>query len=655
MKKLLTLVSLVFALAVLAGCAINPRHPSLQGAGALREQLPVHAFFANLDSNGGYTISPDGKKIAWAGVKGIGPALLVKTIGQDKVTVFKGMPIGFQWAQDSRRLFYLKDDGGNENFHVLMVDSEAPDAVPVDLTPYPGIQATLHRVIKSDPAHILVVHNQRDKRLFDLYKINIDTRKQTLVAQNPGDAMDVATDQDGNLIALTRQSGDRTRLEAKRPGSGTPQELISWDSEETVRVLDAAPDGHSLYLLSNRGRDRVSLTRLDLANGRETLLHEEPDVDVGDARISRISHLPLFTYAMPGYPKLHVFDARLRADLDSLFSPSPRAIQVMSMDDSEQKMTLQVDYDANTKYYFFDRTSGMKTLIGAAPNSRYTALLSSPRPVTLQSRDGLPLHGYLTLPKAENARHLPMVLLVHGGPWHRDIWGNMMGIPQFLANRGYAVLQINYRGSTGYGRAFTEAGIGQLGGNGKMHADLIDGVRWAVAQGIADPDKVAIMGASFGGYATLVGLTFTPDIFACGADFVGPSNLATLQEQAPEYWKPFLHKWRKYIGDAAIPEQRQKMLEQSPVTHADAVRSPVLIVQGANDPRVKQDQSDQMVNALRKAGKQVDYLLAPGEGHGARNWQSRLRIMRRSEDFLSGCLGGRSNGFDLYELAAWVF
>ena len=655
MQKNIAFTWLIIVLTTLAGCAVSPRHPSLQNADTLTSLLPVRAFVANLDSNGGYTISPDGKKIAWIGVKGLGPALLVKTIGRDEVTAFKGMPIGFKWAQDSHRLFYLKDEGGNENFHVLMVDSTQPDVAPVDLTPIPGIAAMIHRVIQSDPAHILVLHNQRDKKVFDLYKINIDTREQTRVAENPGDAIGVTTNHEGNLIAVIRQSGDRTRLEAKRSGSDTPQEIISWDSEATVRVLDAAPDGRSLYLLSNRQGDRIGLTRLDMQSGQETLLAEDPDVDLSDALISNISYQPLIAYSDPSYPRVQVLDVALRRSLDSLFAPAPKALHVLSMDDSEKKMTLRVDDDANSKFYLFDRDTNTKTLIGIAPNSHHSDQLSSPKPITLQSRDGEPLHGYLTLPKGASVQKLPMVLLVHGGPWGRDMWSNGMGTEQFLANRGYAVLQINYRGSTGYGRQFTEAGIGELGGNGKMHTDLIDGVQWAISQGIADPDKIAIMGGSFGGYATLVGLTFTPAVFACGVDLVGPSNLAELLENAPEYWKPFMSKWHRYLGDPTIPEQRKKMLEQSPVSHADAVRSPLLIVQGANDPRVKQNQSDQMVRALRQAGKQVDYLLLSDEGHGTRNWQNRLKEFRRTEDFLAGCLGGSSSGFDLFELAAWMF
>lgn len=652
MRKLL--VPLLVCAFALFACALAPSHPALKSE-ALPELLPAHEFFANRAFNGLYTVSPDGKKLAWIAVKGFGPALFVKTLGQDDVKTFKTLPIAFKWAQDSRRLFYLKDEGANENYHVMLVDSERPGAAPVDLTPYPGIQATVHQVIRSDPAHILVLHNQRDKTFFDLYRINIDTGRQALVAQNPGDAVGVVTDAEGELVGLIRQAGRRIRLLAKLPGAETVKEIIAWDSEETVRVIDVAADRRSLYLLSNRNRDRVALRHLDLASGQETLYYEAPEVDIEGAAVSKISHKPLFAYSVPGYPKLHVFDEKIRADLERFLPDPARGFQVVSADDSEQKVTVKLDSDSETRYFLFDRRTGETTLLGEGPHNRRAAFLAAMKPIAIKSRDGLTLHGYLTLPRGAAARRLPMVLLVHGGPWGRDFWDNSLGVVQFLANRGYAVLQINYRGSTGYGRAFTEAAIGEFAG--KMHDDLVDGVNWAIDQGIADRDRIAIMGVSYGGYATLVGLSFTPEIFACGVDIVGPSNLAKLLETVPLYWKPFMQKFYTYVGDPADPSQRKRMLEKSPVTRAEAVQRPLLIIHTANDVRVVQAHADDMVAALKNAGKQVDYLLFGGAGHigSAWTWGTRLRVFRATEDFLAQCLGGRSGGWDYYELAAWLF
>jgi dipeptidyl aminopeptidase/acylaminoacyl peptidase len=266
------------------------------------------------------------------------------------------------------------------------------------------------------------------------------------------------------------------------------------------------------------------------------------------------------------------------------------------------------------------------------------------------------LHGYLTLPRGPKPEGLPMVLLVHGGPWVRDRWGQEQasrGLQQFLANRGYAVLQVNYRGSSGYGRAFMEKAIGEFAG--KMHDDLIDGVRWAVGTGIADPRRVAIYGASYGGYSALVGATFTPEVFACAVDVVGVSDLGRLLETAPPYWELGLAWWRRYVGDPANAADRKVMDARSPVFFAHRAQRPILVMHGVNDPRVKLEQSERMVDALRRAGKAVDLVTFRGDGHGNQKWANNLTMYRKTEDFLATCLGGRSSGFDYYQLGAWAF
>jgi dipeptidyl aminopeptidase/acylaminoacyl peptidase len=282
--------------------------------------------------------------------------------------------------------------------------------------------------------------------------------------------------------------------------------------------------------------------------------------------------------------------------------------------------------------------------------------LATAKPVALTARDGLSLHGYLTLPASTGARKLPMVLLVHGGPWRRDRWaedGTNRWMPNFLANRGYAVLQINYRGSSGYGRAFMEKAIGEFAG--RMHDDLVDGVQWAVQQGIADPARVAIFGASYGGYAALVGATFTPEVFACAASFVGASNLALLLEKVPPYWELGIIGWHRYVGDPAKPEDRRDMDARSPLFKVGPQTRPLLVMHGVNDVRVKLEQSELIVQALRKAGRPVEYVTFPGDGHGNQRWPNNLTMYRKTEDFLAQCLGGRSSGFDYYQLGAWAF
>jgi dipeptidyl aminopeptidase/acylaminoacyl peptidase len=360
----------------------------------------------------------------------------------------------------------------------------------------------------------------------------------------------------------------------------------------------------------------------------------------------------MWAFSCPDYPKIHFFDSKLAAQFEELQQQNPMGLSLKSMDNQERRFTYALYNDKKIQYYLLDRETGEKTFLYENPMAKYAESLTSPQPVSLKSRDGLDLHGYLTLPRGTSGKHLPMVLLVHGGPWNRDRWG-YSGFVQFLANRGYSILQINYRGSRGYGRSFMEAGIGEFAG--KMHADLIDSVQWAIAEGIADPERIAIAGGSYGGYATLVGLSFTPETFACGVDLFGPSNLVTLMENFPEYWKPWMAFWHRYVGDPAKPEDRRKMEAQSPLFRVNRINKPLMIFQGANDARVTQLESDQMVVAMQDAGKEVEYTLFPDEGHSLTHWKNVLVFIRKVEDFLAKHLGGRSAGFDYYELGLLIF
>jgi dipeptidyl aminopeptidase/acylaminoacyl peptidase len=349
----------------------------------------------------------------------------------------------------------------------------------------------------------------------------------------------------------------------------------------------------------------------------------------------------------PDYQALLFFDPALERDLAPLRTAQPSGLRLASMDDAERRLVVEIYTDKGRSYLLLDRATGTMSVIGQSPLLAHAPSLAPMRPVAFPSRDGLTLHGYLTVTPGVPPR-APMVLLVHGGPWVRDYWGFDSTV-QFLANRGYAVLQVNYRGSSGYGRAFLEASVRQHAG--RMHDDLIDAVRWAVAEGVADPERVAIAGASYGGYATLVGMTFTPETFACGIDTVGMSNLVTMLEAVPPYWRPFMAFMHKHYGDPGNPEDRQRLEAQSPLFRADKLARPLLVIHGANDVRVKQRESDQMVAALRAAGKPVQYLVIEDEGHlrSYGNWRNTLRRTRAMEEFLAGCLGGRRSGRDLFE------
>lgn len=390
---------------------------------------------------------------------------------------------------------------------------------------------------------------------------------------------------------------------------------------------------------------------MNLNTKKETLIYENPKVDISYVVISDITKKPSIVGFHPEYQSLYFFNKDLEKDITG-FKQGNAGIGFSGADYSERVLALNVSTDKGIDYYVYNRNSKTKELQSSHPISEYEDQLSTVQPISFKARDGLTISGYLTIPKGTSGKNLPMVLLVHGGPWSRDYWGYNKRV-QFLANRGYVVLQINYRGSIGYGHPFMEAAIGEFAG--KMHDDLIDGVKWVVDREIVDPDKICIFGGSYGGYATLVGLTFTPDTFTCGIDLFGMSNLVTFVESVPDSWDLYMGRLHKYVGNPKDPDDRKNMEAKSPLFRVDKIKKPLLIGQGANDPRVTQKESDQIVEAMEKAGKKVEYMLFPNEGHGLRNWQNRLQFYRKVEDFLSEHLGGRSAGFDYYELGLLIF
>jgi dipeptidyl aminopeptidase/acylaminoacyl peptidase len=426
---------------------------------------------------------------------------------------------------------------------------------------------------------------------------------------------------------------------------------------DTVHPLEVGPENAYVWALSNRGRDKLALVKIDLSNGQEEVVFSDPRVDISQVLISQQTLQPLLLTLDPDYQELKAFDPRLQTALQRLQQQHPGHLhfQPNSMSRDEHLITGTVTTEDGGQHVLFNVSTGEVTVQGDTTRSHVHATSALPQqlPLAFQSRDGLALHAYLTLPNGTSGKHLPTVLYVHGGPWSRDVWHDGDAMPAFLANRGYAVLQVNYRGSSGYGRVFQEAAQGQFATG--MHDDLLDGLDHLIGQGITDPAKVAIMGASYGGYASLVGMTFTPERFACGISMVGMSDLASLIENAPPYWALTKPWWIKYVGDPANAQDRANMDSKSPLFRASQVRQPLLILHGANDPRVKLDQSTRMVQALRQAGKEVDFVLFESAGHGTQKWSDNLSYYRKTEDFLARCLGGRSSGFDLFELGSWAF
>ncbi|MDD2734892.1 MAG: S9 family peptidase [Desulfuromonadaceae bacterium] len=646
-------IASLLCVTVFAGCAHNPTHPALL-AQQMPPLVPVRNYVADLDFNVAYQLSPDGKKIAWIGRSGFGPGIFVKNLASNEVHTLNtrfGRPT---WAEDSQSLLVMTDTAGDENVHIFKIDADDNDARAQDLTPFDGATSYIQSKVQNS-GDLLIVSNRRTPKLFDLYYYTQATGDVRLLAENPGDVAQWVTDRQGRLYARVRKQEEQLLFERGAEGPDADwKQVFTWSYFDKVAPLEVSSDKQTAWALSNRGRDKLALVKLDMNSGRETVVFEDPRVDISAAFISQKSFQPLMVLLDPDYQEVRILDDKLRSAFQKLVANRHVRFNPISLTRDENLVTGIVTGEDGAQNVLYDIKNEKLTVLGELTRSRVNVLSPLPvqKPISFTSRDGLTIHGYLTLPQGVYAQKLPTVLFVHGGPWARDVWGDGHQA-FFLANRGYAVLQVNYRGSSGYGRDFQDKAIGEFAG--KMHDDLIDGVDWLIAQGVADPEKVAIYGASYGGYAALVGMTFTPDKFACGIDFVGPADLARLLETAPPYWEMGKSWWYRFVGDPNNPEQRKTMDARSPLFKAAQVNKPLLILHGVNDPRVKFEQSTLMVEALRKAGKNVEFVEFKGDGHGNQKWSNNLKLYRKMEDFLAGCLGGRSSGFDYFELASWAF
>lgn len=636
------------------GCASVATHPSLLDQ-TRTPLVPVHNYVADLDGNGEHQLSPDGNKLLWVARSGFGPAIFVKDMVTGKQHVaYKGFGRPM-WAYDSRTLLIMAGKDGDENIHIYQIDTNDPNSKPVDLTPFKGATSYINKRIK-DSADLLIESNKRDPKRFDLYYYKHDTAEMMLLEQNPGDVAAWITDKQGHVLGRVRQINENNTFEhLQQDASGKNWvKIFSWNAFETVHLLDITNDKKSAWVLSNRGRDKVALVKMDFSDGRETVFFEDPRVDVSNAVISDKTSQPLMAIVEPDYQEIHFFDDKLRTAFANLSAGKRVNFNLMSHTDDENVITAKITDDHGVRNVMYDISRQKLTVLGEGTRSRLDRItpLSAHMPISYTSRDGLTIHGYLTLPTIVAPKKLPTVLWVHGGPWARDTWDTGL-MPQFLANRGYAVLQMNYRGSVGYGQAFRDKAIGEFAG--KMHNDVVDGADWLVSQGIADPAKIAIAGVSYGGYEALVGLTFTPDEFACGVDFVGPTDLARLLETAPPYWDAGMFFWHKFTGDPTDSKQRQVLNDKSPLFHVMQIQKPLLVLHGVNDPRVKIEQSRLLIKALKENGKEVEYVEFKGDGHGNQKWNNNLTLYRKMESFLGRCLGGRDGGFDYYQLASWMF
>ena len=589
-------------------------------------------------------LSPDGKRLAW-----LAPdeknvlQVWVKTIGQDddkKLTADKKRGIRFfAWAEDNRTLLYTQDNDGDENFHVFGVD--LPSGIVRDYTPMQGVRAGITASDPAFPNEVLVEMNARDRQLMDVYRLQLDTGALVLDTQNPGDVAGWGADAKLQVRAAQISTPDggtevRVRDDVKSPW----RTLLKVGPEEILEVLDFSADGKSIYLKSSIGADTARLVSRDLATGNEKVLAVSEGVDAGDVMIDPKTHVIEAVSFAPGRTSWKVLDPSVQADFEAIAKLAPGDFQVVSRTEKDDAWLVGFTSDRGpASYWEWNRGSKTGKFLFTSQPKLENLALAEMKPVAIKSRDGMTLNSYLTLPVGLPPKNLPMVLFVHGGPWARDIWG-YNSYAQWFANRGYAVLQVNYRGSTGYGKKFLNAGNKQWGL--KMHDDLIDAVDWAIKEGIANPKKVAIMGGSYGGYAALAGVTYTPEKFAAAVDIVGPSNLKTLIASIPPYWKPMRAQFDVRMGNVDDPKDADLIKAASPLFKADKIVRPLLIGQGANDPRVNVKESEQIVDAIEKNKGSVTYVLYPDEGHGFARPENRIDFNARAEKFLGQYLGGRA-------------
>jgi dipeptidyl aminopeptidase/acylaminoacyl peptidase len=605
---------------------------------AHHHKYKVEDFF-RLPEKSRYQLSPDGNQFAYLGpYKRRLNIFVQKTTGKraKRLTQVTDRDIAWFFWKSNGKLVFAKDDGGNEDFHLYAVDANGTNLQ--ELTPFSGVRIDLIDDLEDIDNEIIISMNKNNPQLFEPYRLNIATGEIHQIAENtnPSEPIDSwMTDHEGRLRVANKIVGGTNATLLYRPTENEPfRPVLTTDFRESVSPLFFDFENeHQVYAASNRGRDRSVIVKLDLLTGKEIgePIFGHAEVDVTQLGHSRKRRKATVIYYTTDKRQLHFLDEESRNTylrLEQELGGYEIAITAMSKEEDKFMVRSYSDRSLGA-YYFFDKKADTLTKIVEVSPWLDEKDMSSMKPISYQTTDGLTIHGYLTLPAGQPAKSLPVIVNPHGGPWVRDHWGFSPEI-QFLASRGYAVLQMNYRGSTGYGRKFWECSFKQWGK--KMQDDITDGVNWLIAEGIADPQRVAIYGGSYGGYATLAGAAFTPNLFACAIDYVGVSNLFTFMNTIPPYWKPYLDMMYEMVGNPA--KDKDAMYEASPVFHIDKIKCPLFVVQGANDPRVNIDESDQIVAALRKQGVEVLYMVKYDEGHGFHNEENRFEFYNAMIGFL---------------------
>ena len=599
--------------------------------------IPMEDFFRKPEKSS-FKISPNGNRIAymkpWKTRMNV-YVMDIKTNDETRLTSSEERGIyGFAWLTDER-IGYIKDDGGDENMHFYAINIDGTNEL--DLTPFENVQARIIDDLEDDPNHIIIGLNKRNPQIHDPYRANVNNGTMEMIAENPGNISGWMTDHDGKLRVAVTSDGVNTSVLYRDSESENFKAILTTDFKVSVSPLFFTFDNKNLYVASNRGRDKSAIFEFNIDNAEEgKLIFEHDKVDVGGLMYSKKRKiLTGVNYTVAKGETVFFDDWRegIQQKLESQLPGYEVGITSFSKDETKAIIVTYSDRSRGT-YYHYDVEKNKLTDLGKISPWLNENHMAEMIPIKYKSRDGLTIHGYLTLPVGIDGKNLPVVVNPHGGPWARDTWGYRSEI-QFLANRGFAVFQMNFRGSTGYGREFWEISFKEWGKS--MQDDITDGVNWLIDEGIADPDRIAIYGASYGGYATLAGLTFSPDLYACGVDYVGVSSLFTFMETIPPYWELYRSMLYEMVGH---PEKDKELLaSSSPLLHVDKIKVPLFIAQGANDPRVKKSESDQIVKALKARGIDVPYMVKENEGHGFYNQENNFDFYREMEKFLKKHIG----------------
>ncbi|MBD3368654.1 MAG: prolyl oligopeptidase family serine peptidase [Candidatus Eisenbacteria bacterium] len=610
------------------------------------ELVPREVLFGNPEKARA-RISPDGERIAYiAPVDGV-LNVWVGTLGEDDarpVTHDENRGVfRYFWAHDGVHLMYLQDKDGDENWRLYAVNLDTGEVR--DLTPFEGVQVRVVDVSKHHPDTMLIAMNRQDPRLHDVYRLDIPSGEMEIAARNPGNIVGWVTD--FNMLvrgALAMNPEGGSDLLVRGSEDDTWQHVLSWDAVDnmTSGPVGFTKSGDSMYLLDSRDSNAGRLVRYDLETEEIEVIASDPTYDVSDVMIHPDTWEVLAVSFTRAREEWEILDESVAGDFESIRALDDGEHSVVSQtNDFDTWLVAFVKDDGPISYYLYDRKTQVGEFMFVHRSDIVEYTLAEMEPISYTARDGLEVHGYITFPPNSGRSDLPMVLNVHGGPWHRDTWG-FNPEAQWLANRGYACLQVNFRGSTGYGKEFLNAGNREWGG--AMQNDLTDAVQWAIDQGYADPEHIAIYGHSYGGYAALAGATFTPDLYTCAVATMGPSNLITFIETVPPYWSTMLDMMYQRVGH---PQEDEEFLKsRSPLFHVDQIEIPMLVAQGANDPRVKQTESEQVVEAMREKGIEVEYILFEDEGHGFARPENRLRFYGAAEKFLADHMGGRYEPVD---------